>query len=107
MYKETPGASSFLVRTMAGRFEAYGVFTTAYFFVGPLLLAALWIVVAVLPISVDDRRSEKCVFRKIGALSNPCCRRLIMKGRSRLLERGIEWGRSGLPLRVSATALVL
>jgi len=49
VYKETPGASSFLVRTMAGRFEAYGVFTTAYFFVGPLLLAALWIVVAVLP----------------------------------------------------------
>ncbi len=49
VYKETPGASSFLVRTMAGRFEAYGVFTTAYFFVGPMLLAALWIVVAVLP----------------------------------------------------------
>ncbi len=49
VYKETPGASSFLVRTMAGRFEAYGVFTTAYFFVGPLLLAALWLVVAVLP----------------------------------------------------------
>ncbi len=49
VYKETPGASSFLVKTMAGRFEAYGVFTTAYFFFGPLLLGALWFVVAVLP----------------------------------------------------------
>jgi hypothetical protein len=49
VYKETPGADSFLVRRMAGRFEAYGVFTTAYFFFGPLLLAALWFVVAALP----------------------------------------------------------
>ncbi len=49
VYKETPGADSFLVRRMAGRFEAYGVFTTAYFFFGPLLLGALWFVVAVLP----------------------------------------------------------
>jgi hypothetical protein len=49
VYKETPGADSFLVRRMAGKFEAYGVFTTAYFFFGPLLLGALWFVVAVLP----------------------------------------------------------
>ncbi len=49
VYMETPGASSFLVKLMAGRFESYGVFTTAYFFFGPLLLGALWFVVAVLP----------------------------------------------------------
>ncbi len=49
VYRQTPGANSFLVRRMAGRFEAYGVFTTAYFFFGPLLLAALWFVVAALP----------------------------------------------------------
>lgn len=49
VYRETPGSNSFLVKRMAGRFEAYGVFTSAYFFFGPLLLFALWFVVAVLP----------------------------------------------------------
>ena len=49
VYNQTPGANSFLVRLMAGRFEAWGIFTTAYFFFGPLLLGALWFVVAVLP----------------------------------------------------------
>ena len=49
VYRETPGARSFLVKIMAGRFESYGAFTTAYFFFGPLLLGALWFVVAVLP----------------------------------------------------------
>src|SRR5262245_10296157 len=49
VYKETPGANGFLVRIMARRFESYGAFTTAYFFFGPLLLAALWFVIAVLP----------------------------------------------------------
>ena len=49
VYNQTPGATSLLVRRMAGRFEAYGKFTTAYFFFGPLLLAALWFVVAALP----------------------------------------------------------
>lgn len=47
--RERPGADGFIVRRMADRFEAYGVFTNTYFVAGPLLLAALRFVVAALP----------------------------------------------------------
>ncbi|HEY5620294.1 MAG TPA: hypothetical protein VIK88_01400 [Candidatus Bathyarchaeia archaeon] len=48
VYRETPGADSFLQRTMVGKFIPYGPFTKVYFIVGPLVLILLWVVTAIL-----------------------------------------------------------
>ncbi len=48
IYGETPGANSFLQKTMVGKLAPYGPFTRIYFVAGPLVLMFLWLVVAVL-----------------------------------------------------------
>ncbi len=84
VYKETPGASGFLVKTMAGRFEAYGVFTTAYFFFGPMLLGALWFVVAVLP-HLDPKTVDRKPASSLAMVFyDPDCLMLIMKDQIRV-----------------------
>ncbi len=48
IYEKGVGENTFLHRAMAGKFLPYGVFTKLYFIAGPVVLGALWAVIALL-----------------------------------------------------------